>query len=99
MVLRKMQVEGGFFQIAVAQQNLNGAQIGAGFEQMSGEAMTQGVGVDLFLDAGSLGGLLAGLPDGFGVDGLIAGMVAVTRKQPYAGFPPQAMPMGAEFFQ
>ena len=67
MALRKMQIDGGLFQIAVAQQDLNGAQIGACFEQISGEAVTQRVGMDLFLDAGSLGGLLAGVPDGLGV--------------------------------
>ena len=61
--------------------------------------MTQGVGMDLFLEAGSLGGLLAGVPDGLGVDGLITAMVAVARKQPYAGFSPQPMPMCTELFQ
>ena len=99
MTLGKMQVDGGLFQIAVAQQDLNGAQIGAGFEQMSGKAVTQRVGMNLFLDAGPLGGLLAGVPDGFRVDGPVAAMVAVARKQPYAGFSPQPMPMGTELFQ
>src|ERR1035438_8573938 len=66
---------------------------------MSGEAVTQRVGMNLFLDAGSLGGLLAGVPDGFGVDGPIAAMMAVARKQPHAGFSVQPMPMSTEFFQ
>ena len=48
MTLGKMQVDGGLFQIAVAQQDLNGAQIGAGFEQMSGKAVTQRVGDEPF---------------------------------------------------
>ena len=39
-------------------------------------------GMHVFLDAGSLGGLLAGVPDHLGVDGLIAAMVAVAGKQP-----------------
>jgi hypothetical protein len=99
MALRKMQIDGGLFQIAMAQQDLNGAQIGAGFQQMSGEAVTQRVGMNLFLDAGSLGGSLAGVPDGFGVDGPIAAMVAVARKQPHVGFSVQPMPMGTELFQ
>jgi hypothetical protein len=55
--------------------------------------------MNLFLDAGSLGGLLAGVPDGFGFDRPIAAMVAVARKQPHAGFSPQPMPMCTEFFQ
>jgi hypothetical protein len=39
MALGEVQVDGGFFQIAMAQQDLDGAQIRAGFQQMSGEAM------------------------------------------------------------
>ena len=99
MALRKMQIDGGLFQIAVAQQDLNGAEIGAGFEQVSGEAVTQRVGMNLFLDAGSLGGFPAGVPDGFGVDGLITAMVAVAGKQPGAGFSPQPMPMCTQFIE
>jgi hypothetical protein len=86
MALRKMQVDGGLFQIA---DGLTGSEWCADrrrFEQMSGEAVAQRVGMDLFLDAGLLGGFMAGVPDGFGVDGLITAMVAVAGKQPYAGF-------------
>jgi hypothetical protein len=61
--------------------------------------VTQRVGMNLFLDARSLGGLLAGVPDGFRVDGLIAAMVAVAWKQPLAGFSPQPTPMCTEFFE
>ncbi len=66
---------------------------------MRGEAVAQGVGVDSFPEARLRGGFLTGVPDGFGVDGLITAMVAVTRKQPYTGFSPQPMPMGTELFQ
>ena len=45
-----------------AQQHLNGAQVGAGFEQVCGERVSQRVRVDVFLEAGSLGGLLASGP-------------------------------------
>jgi hypothetical protein len=34
-----MQVDGGLFQIAVAQQDLNGAQVGAGLQQVCGETV------------------------------------------------------------
>ena len=57
MPLRKMEVEGGLFQIAMTQQDLNGAQIRAGFEQMRGETVAQRVRMDCFLDAGPLGGI------------------------------------------
>ena len=43
MPLRKMEVDGGLFQIAMAQQDLNGAQIRAGFQQMRGETVAQRV--------------------------------------------------------
>jgi hypothetical protein len=40
--------------------------------------------MDLFLDACSLGGFLADVPDGLGIDRLITAVVAVARKQPAA---------------
>ena len=39
MAVGQMQVYRGLFQIAVTQQNLNGAQVGPRFQQMRGEAM------------------------------------------------------------
>ena len=39
MALRQMDVNHGFAQVRVAEQQLDGAQVGAGFEQMCGEAM------------------------------------------------------------
>jgi hypothetical protein len=44
-----VKVDGGLFQITVAEQNLNGPQIGAGLQQMSGEAVPQGVFVMLMI--------------------------------------------------
>src|ERR1700726_5146036 len=64
----KMQVHGGLFQIAMAQQNLNGADIRARFEEMRGEAVAQSVRVQIFLDARSLSGFLARIPNRFRVD-------------------------------
>src|SRR5216684_1260036 len=52
MTLGKMQIDGGLFQIAVAQQDLNGTQIRARFEQMGGETVAQRVRVDDFLEGG-----------------------------------------------
>ena len=39
MPLREMQIDRRLFQVAVPEQHLNGAQVGAGFQQMSGKAM------------------------------------------------------------
>jgi hypothetical protein len=55
---------------------------------MSGEAVAQRVWMYSFRNACSLGGLLAGVPDGLGIDRLITAMVAVARKQPCAGLSP-----------
>ena len=43
MALRKMDVNHGFAQVGVAEQQLDGAQVGSGFEQMCGEAVSQGL--------------------------------------------------------
>jgi hypothetical protein len=37
--LRKVEIDGRLFQVGMAQQHLNGAQVGAGFEQVSREAV------------------------------------------------------------
>ena len=55
--------------------------------------------MDLFLDACSLGGFLADVPDGLGIDRLITAVVAVARKQPSAGLAPQAVPMSTQFIE
>jgi len=36
-----MQVDRRFFKVALAQQHLDGAQVGTGFEQMSSRAVAQ----------------------------------------------------------
>ena len=37
--LREVEIASGFFQIVMAQQDLDGVQVGASFEQVGGEAM------------------------------------------------------------
>jgi hypothetical protein len=39
VLLRKVEIDGGLFQITMSQQNLDGPQIRAIFKQMSGETM------------------------------------------------------------
>ena len=63
-----MQVNRGLFEAAVAKQYLNGAQVCSGLEQMSGEAVPQGMRMQWFPDIGALGGLAAGVPDDLVVD-------------------------------
>ena len=49
-----MEVDGSLFQIAMAEQNLNRPQVGTVFEQVSGEAVPEGVGMDFLADTASL---------------------------------------------
>jgi hypothetical protein len=43
MLLREMQIHDGMFQLGVPQQDLNRAQVRAGFQQVSGKAVPEGL--------------------------------------------------------
>ena len=58
---------------AMAEQDLDGSQVGAGFEQMGGEAMAQRVDDDRFAQAGRLSGTIAGFPYAGGRDRTVIG--------------------------
>src|ERR1700681_3890495 len=60
-----MQVLGGSFQIAVPEQNLDGAQIGARLQQVGRPTVAQRMRSDAFADAGTERGLATRDPDGF----------------------------------
>jgi hypothetical protein len=75
-----MEIAGGLFQIVMPQQNLNGVQVGAGFEQVGGEAVPEHVGIHPLLNAGTASSVLAGVTRGSGVDGLIAVVSAIAGK-------------------
>jgi hypothetical protein len=63
MPLGEMQIDGSDFEVAVAEQDLDGAQVGAGFEKMCGEAMPQGMRMDVpVIKASAFGSNLAGTP-------------------------------------
>jgi predicted MPP superfamily phosphohydrolase len=68
VTLGKMEIASRFFQIVMPQQNLNGVQVGTGFQHMRGEAVTEDVGIHLFLDSSTASGVLAGVTRRFGVD-------------------------------
>src|SRR5207253_7080889 len=63
------------------------------------KAMPQRMGVHLFLDARSLGGIPACMPNHFRRNRLIAGMVPVAWKQPLAWLSPQRTPVLTQFFK
>ena len=52
-------------------------QVGARFQQVRCEAVTKHVGIDLLLNPGTAGGMLASVAWGFGIHGLIAGVPAI----------------------
>ena len=74
-------------------------QVGAGFEQVSGEAVPKHVGIHLLLNAGTAGGILASVARSFGIHGLIAAVPSIAGKQPGIGSFPQTSPVRAQFFE
>ena len=40
MPLGQMQIDGRYFEVSMAEQYLDGTQVGAGFKKMCGEAMS-----------------------------------------------------------
>ena len=74
-------------------------QVGAGLQQVRGEAVTEHVGIHLLLNPGAAGGILAGVARGLRIHGLIATVPAISGKQPDTGFFAQPPPVCAEFFE
>src|SRR6478736_4038751 len=70
-------------QIGVAQEKLNRAQVGAGFQQVGGEAVTQGVRMKGFAHVSTFGGLTTRVPDHLVANRIIGRVVPSSRKQPY----------------
>jgi len=60
---RRNGLNGRYFEIAMTKQYLDIAQVGAGFEKVSREAMSQSVGMNApVVESGALGGDLAVTP-------------------------------------
>jgi hypothetical protein len=59
----EMQIDGCVIERRMAEQYLNGAQVRAGFKQVGGITMAQGMRRDVLLDAGSARRALASEPD------------------------------------
>lgn len=57
------------------------------------------VGVYLFLNAGTAGGILAGMSWSLGVNGVVTVVPTITGKQPDAGFFAQVTPVRTEFVE
>ena len=74
-------------------------QVSAGFQQVSGEAVTEHMRIHLLLNTGTAGSELAGMTRGLGLNGPIAAVPAIAGKQPDAGFFLQTSPVRAEFVE
>src|SRR5450631_4124658 len=97
MPLRQMQVNGGDLEIAMAEQDLNRAQVRAGFEKVCGEAMSQSVRMDVpVIEAGSFGSNLAGTPQDLGGHRLAGCVPTVAGKEPLLRLAPESAPVSAQ---
>ena len=76
------------------EQNLDGAEIRAGFIEMGRKTVAKSVGMNVFLEAGALRGFLTCVPNGFRIDRPI--LTTVAGKQPGAGFAVVLTPMAAQ---
>ena len=85
MAAGEVEVNRRLFQIAVTEQQLDGAQVRSRFQQVRGKTMSQSVRVNPFFQAGTLGGRRTGVPDGGGDDGFRSVMPAPSREKPYLG--------------
>jgi hypothetical protein len=63
MPLGEMQVDRSYFEVSMAEQDLDGAQVGAGFEKMGRETVTQSVGMNApVVETSAFSSDLAGRP-------------------------------------
>ena len=83
MPLGQMQIDGRYFEVAMPKQDLDGAQVGAGFKKMGRETMPQSVRMNApVVEAGAFGGDLAGRPEDLGGDRVTCRVPAVAWKEP-----------------
>ena len=63
MAPREVEIDGRVREVGVPEQHLDGAQVGAGLQQMRRVAVSQRVRADVLVDAGLAGRRSDGLPD------------------------------------
>jgi hypothetical protein len=64
------------FQVGMAEKELNGSQIGPGFQVVRGKTVAQRMRTDPFRDAGTNGGRFADIPNGLIAEGLFRATMA-----------------------
>jgi len=95
-----MEIDGGLFEIAMSEQDLDSAEVSACFQKVRCKTVPQRMWMDvLILEPGLDRSLLAGGPEHLRGDRAACGVPPVARKQPVLGLPPQSSPPGAQFFE
>jgi hypothetical protein len=64
----------------MSEEDLNGAQVSAVFEQVGSKTVAQSVRMDTVLESSLLRSPMAGIPHGFGADGTMGGVMASARE-------------------
>jgi hypothetical protein len=100
MALRQMQVDRSYFEVAMTEQYLDGAQVGADFKQMGRETMAQSVGMNApVIEAGPFSGDLAGRPEDLGGHRMAGCVPSVAGKELLLGLAPWSAPVDAQRFE
>src|SRR6266852_2783927 len=79
--LRQVQVAAGGLEIRMAEQQLNGAQIRAGFQQMSGEAVPESMRMYMLLEPGAAGRVFDRMEDALGTHRHVGGMGTSSARE------------------
>src|SRR5262245_53404800 len=90
-----MEVSSGGVEAAVTEQDLDGPQVGAGFQEVSGEAVTKRVHSNMFVQSCGEAGCLTGEIHRLVGEGPIGGC---SREEPGAGLVHLAAPVGLPVF-
>ena len=99
-LVHREPIDGCDLEVAMAEQDLNGAQVGAGFEQVRGETMSQGVRMDLpAIETGSFSRNLAGTPQDLRGHEVAGGVPAVAGEEPLLRLAPKSAPVGTQSFE
>ena len=100
MPLGQMQVNGRYFKIAMAEQDLNSAQIGTSFKKVGRETVAQSVGMNApVVETSAFSSDLAGSPEDLGGDRVTCRVPAVAREEPLLGLTSEATPISSQRFE
>jgi hypothetical protein len=96
----QMQIDGRLFEVTVTEQQLDGAQVSARFQQMGRETMSKRVRVDMAMcKSGAFGYVLTSIPKNLGCDGATARVPTVARKQPLGRLAAKSASIGTKRIQ